>query len=234
MNMSKSFPRKCSWLLGAVLFTTAWTFNGLGAQSHTKEKHLVDVNSADVSVLETLPGITPKLAQGIIDHRPYQDLTDLSKVKGLSSSKVKAIKDDITFGSDVPASKGKSTKSSSKSSSKISSSEAGGHSTANPAEPSSSVAEPSKAAHNKNAESAPPLASTGSGAGRLAPGQTVNINTASLEELDALPGIGPTKAQAIIDYRNEHGPFNAIEDIENVKGIKAGEFSKLKNYIRVK
>jgi len=65
-------------------------------------------------------------------------------------------------------------------------------------------------------------------------GQTVNINTATLEQLDALPGIGPSKAQAVIDYRNEHGRFNSIEDIQNVKGIKEGEFSKIKDLIRVK
>jgi competence protein ComEA len=67
----------------------------------------------------------------------------------------------------------------------------------------------------------------------LAAGETININTASAEELDKLPGIGPTKAQAIVDYRNQHGNFKSIEDIENVKGIKQGTFSKIKDHITV-
>ena len=62
------------------------------------------------------------------------------------------------------------------------------------------------------------------------PGQKVNINIAAKEELDALPGIGPVKAQAIIDGR----PFKTIEDIKNVKGIKDGEFSKIQDLITVK
>ncbi len=61
-------------------------------------------------------------------------------------------------------------------------------------------------------------------------GQKININTAAKEELDALPGIGPVKAQAIIEGR----PFKAIEDIKSVRGIKDGEFSKIQDLITVK
>src|SRR5206468_518563 len=61
----------------------------------------------------------------------------------------------------------------------------------------------------------------------------VNINTATKEELDALPGIGPVKAQAIVDYRAKNGPFKTPEDIMKVSGIKEGEFSKLKGLISV-
>lgn len=47
----------------------------------------------------------------------------------------------------------------------------------------------------------------------------VDVNTASLEELDTLPGIGPALAERIIEYREEHGPFEAPEDLLEVKGI---------------
>jgi competence protein ComEA len=61
----------------------------------------------------------------------------------------------------------------------------------------------------------------------------ININTASLEELDSLPGIGPTTAQKIIDYRDANGPFGQIEDIMNVSGIGPATFEELKDLITV-
>ncbi|MFH1564486.1 MAG: lamin tail domain-containing protein [bacterium] len=61
----------------------------------------------------------------------------------------------------------------------------------------------------------------------------VNINTANVEELKTLSGIGDVKAQAIIDYRNLNSPFMAIEDIMNVSGIKTNIFDKIKDSITV-
>ncbi len=61
----------------------------------------------------------------------------------------------------------------------------------------------------------------------------VNINKADKEELMTLKGIGATRADAIIAYRNEHGRFNRPEDLMNVAGIKEGTFGKLKDSITV-
>jgi competence protein ComEA len=82
------------------------------------------------------------------------------------------------------------------------------------------AAAPAEKPKGKTAKTATPKP----GAARL-----VNLNTAPKEDLDALPGIGPVKAQAIIDSR----PFKTIEDVMKVKGIKEGEFSKIKDLITV-
>ena len=60
----------------------------------------------------------------------------------------------------------------------------------------------------------------------------VNLNTASLEEITSLPGIGESKAKTIIEYR-EKQKFNSIEDIQNIKGIGASLFEKIKENITV-
>ena len=76
-------------------------------------------------------------------------------------------------------------------------------------------------------------AGTGQNTGMAAQDNRININTADEAQLTTLTGIGATRAQAIIAYREENGPFAAIEDIMNVQGIKEGTFAKIKDEIVV-
>jgi len=63
----------------------------------------------------------------------------------------------------------------------------------------------------------------------------VDINQADAETLSrVMDGIGPKKAQAIIDYRNQHGPFHTIDELTRVKGIGAGTLSRNRGRIAVK
>jgi competence protein ComEA len=177
----------------------------------------VDVNSADLETLETLPGVGSATAKRIVSGRPFNSLSDLEKVKGLSKAKVDQLKDKVTFG---PMASPKSSQAKSKT---TSSSNVGGAS-----------AEGGGTVTGAGSEHAAKSGSTSAASvDKLAPGQQLNINTASASELEKLPGIGPTKAQAIVDYRTQNGNFKSIEDIEKVKGIKSGVFSKVKDYIKV-
>ena len=63
--------------------------------------------------------------------------------------------------------------------------------------------------------------------------EKVNINTASLAQLDTLPGVGPTTARAIVEYRRTKGPFRRIEDLMNVPGIGPTRFARVKTLIAV-
>jgi competence protein ComEA len=59
----------------------------------------------------------------------------------------------------------------------------------------------------------------------------VNINTATLEELDQLPGIGPVIGDRIIAYRDANGPFSSLDELENIDGISANMLARLRPYL---
>lgn len=61
----------------------------------------------------------------------------------------------------------------------------------------------------------------------------VNLNTASVDELDAVKGIGPSKAKAIVDYRTKNGPFKSVDDLKEVKGFGEKSVAKLRGELSV-
>lgn len=78
----------------------------------------------------------------------------------------------------------------------------------------------------------------GQGGGVPAPGsggpaQLVNLNTATLDQLESLPGIGPTLAQRILDHRQAHGPFRSVDDLLNVSGIGEKRLEDLRSKVTV-
>ena len=66
-----------------------------------------------------------------------------------------------------------------------------------------------------------------------APGGLINLNSATAEQLDSLPGIGPSTAQKIIAYRTEHGGFRRVDDLMEVPGIGPAKFEELKDLVTV-
>jgi len=64
--------------------------------------------------------------------------------------------------------------------------------------------------------------------------ELININTATQTELETIPGIGPSTALKIIEYRSQNGKFNSIEELKNINGIGDSKFENIKNYITIK
>jgi competence protein ComEA len=173
------------------------------------EKTLIDLNTASQKDLETLKGIGPATAKKIIDGRPYKTVEELKKA-GVSEKTIESLKPLVNVGTvSAPAKPAAETKPAM-------------------APASAKSATDTKAVSAPTAEKAKPKAATPAPA-KLAPGQKVNINTATKEQIEALPEIGPVRAQAIIDGR----PYKKPEDIMKVKGIKEGIFNKVKDFITV-
>ncbi len=195
----------------------------------------VNLNTADEKAIAGAKGVGEKLAKELVKNRPYRTWEEVSKVKGVGSGKkLESLKTILKLSEGVGAAAAKDEPAAKKTPSKgegaaaapaaagaaASGAAAGGASGSSKA---SASAEPSKKSSSSSSSSP-----------KLALGTKVNINTATKEELDALPEIGPVKAQAIVDYRNANGKFAAPEDIMKVSGIKEGTFAKIKDYIVVK
>ncbi len=204
----------------ALMITLA--LNPAAAYAQAK-KDLVDLNKASEKELEALKGVGPATAKKITENRPYKSVDELSKA-GVSAKTIKDIKPFVTVG--PAASAAKPAKAEEKAAAK--STEAPEKATkaekTKPAKEKAASAEKAKAAAGEKAKAAEKAAP------KLAPGQKVNINTATKEQLEALPEIGPVKAQAIIDGR----PYQKTEDIMKVKGIKEGTYNKIKDYITLR
>jgi len=206
----------------------------------------VNLNTADEKDIAAAKGVGDKLAKALVAGRPYKTWDEVSKVKGVGSGKkldalkkVLKLTDGVAAKDDTAAADKKDTKKSSKSSSKgeetpsaasgggAAGGAAAGAGASSNATASSSASSPSKKSPSSSSSSA-------ASSEKLAPGTKININTASAEELDKLPEIGPVKAKAIVDYRVANGKFAAPEDIMKVSGIKEGTFAKIKDFIVVK
>lgn len=213
----------------------------------------VNLNTADEKTIAAAKGVGEKLAKELVKNRPYRTWEDVSKVKGVGSGKkLDSLKSVLKLSEGVgaaaakeepaPSEKGTKKKSSSKggegsAAASGAGAAAGGGASAGGAA-AGGTAESSAATGKAPAASSPSSpskkSSPSSSASKLAPGTKININTATKEELDALPEIGPVKAQAIVDYRNANGKFAAPEDVMKVPGIKEGTYAKIKDYIVVR
>src|SRR5215218_4809228 len=77
------------------------------------------------------------------------------------------------------------------------------------------------------------VAASGAAGGPATPGVPLDLNTATVEQLDALDGIGPATAQQIVDYREAHGGFGSVEELDQVPGIGETRLAALREKVRV-
>ena len=165
----------------------------------------VNLNTADASELESLPGIGASKAAAIVqyrtEHGPFKSVDELDNVAGIGPATLANLRDLVALGGDAGAGAPAPTTTAP---------------TTTPPTPTASTTTASTAA-------APPPA-----------GCPVNINTADASGLDLLPGIGASKAAAILQYRTDHGNFSSCDDLDSVSGIGAATIDALRPCCAVK
>lgn len=212
-------------LLSLVLLIGAAFIIGIGnspaqaakaADTAKEAVKLVDINSATQAELEAIKGIGPATAKKIIEGRPYKSLKDLTKA-GVSEKALEAMKPFVKVGKAPAAEKAAAPVAAAASDVKKEAKEA----------KTAAASDVKKAAKEVKTTA---KATTETAKTKLAPGTKVNINKADKAALEALPEIGPVKAQAIIDGR----PYKSIEDVMKVSGIKEETFKAIKDLITVR
>ncbi|HEY1186576.1 MAG TPA: helix-hairpin-helix domain-containing protein [Gemmata sp.] len=171
--------------------------------------NLTDLNTADRAELSQVPGLGPKMAEAIIDHRrvhgPFRSVDELRDVRGVGPLTFEKVRHQFRTGA--------------------------------PAAPSQEAPAPlvstSFSSPIAQAPAPPAPRAATSSAKKIQPGEApINVNTASLEELQRLPGVGPVMARAIVAARAA-APFQTVSDLDKVKGIGPKTLDKLRPFVVV-
>jgi competence protein ComEA len=239
---------KAQWLIifmAVIGFALVFGITEIRAQA---QKTLIDLNTASEKELEDIKGVGPATAKKIIAGRPYKSVDELKKA-GIPDKTIESMKPLVKVGTATsPAKPAAETKPAAPAKAVAETKPA------TPPKPAALPTPPKEAAKEAPAKAVQPSAPAPAAAPapatpskttaekakapaksqtatpvKLAPGQKINLNTATKEQLEALPEIGPVKAQSIIDGR----PYKTTEDVMKVKGIKEGTFNKIKDYITV-
>lgn len=94
------------------------------------------------------------------------------------------------------------------------------------------VGAPAPAAVPVPGSGGPAVGAPGGAVAGVAPAAPVSLNTATVDQLDTLPGVGPVLAQHIVDYRTQHGGFRSVDELREVNGIGDRRFADLRNLVR--
>lgn len=224
------------------------TTRASAASTRDGKARKVDLNTATREDLEALPGVGVATANAIIAARPFKSVNELKDVSGIGDARYDQIKPHVTVRSTKESARARGDSSGAPAASTSRSGTGGSDKPTAEAQSRNNVPPGSRSAGDgggvvrtdprhsgsdkpgarEKEESRVPKASTSSERSRSS--GKVNLNTASKEELEALPGIGPVKAQAIIDAR----PYRSIEDVMKVKGIKEGTFDEIRDEVTVR
>ena len=178
--------------------------NRLGARpTEPASADLTDLNAADQKELAQVPGVGPKMAEAIVDHRrlhgPFKSVDELKNVRGVGPVTFEKVRTQFRVGSP----------------------------------PNESSAEVTSTSFSSPALGPAPVP-TPAGSKKIRPGEPpINVNTATADELQRLPGVGPVTAQAIVASRAT-APFQTVNDLDKVKGIGPKTVERLRPFVVVK